>query len=165
MAEFAWRAMTPADLAAVEDLAERIHVDHPEDAAVFAERLRLCPSGCRVLEARGVVAGYLVSHPALLAAPPALDTLLGALPAAPDTWYIHDLALAPAARGRRAAAAAVDGVAALALRHGLGVLSLIAVGGSASFWRAQGFTDAPAAPDKLASYGADARYMLRRLGK
>jgi hypothetical protein len=154
--------MRAEDLPAVEKVAEAIHVEHPEEAAVFAERLRLCPDGCLVLEGRQGVAGYLISHPWMLGQPPALDTLLGALPAAADSWYIHDLALAPGARGTGAAGRAVEHAAALG--RGLGSLSLISVGRSAGFWRRQGFVTAEAPAGKLASYGAGAAYMVRFLG-
>ncbi len=159
-----WRAMRAADLPAVEAVAEAIHVDFPEDEAVFAERLRLCPEGCLVLAVDGGIAGYLISHPWMLGAPPALDTLLGSLPAGADSWYIHDLALAPAARGTGAAGRAVDCAVALARGAGLGNLSLMSVGGAAGFWRRQGFTAAPVPAEKLASYGEGAAYMVRWLG-
>jgi hypothetical protein len=44
-------------------------------------------------------------------------------------------------------------------------MSLVAVNGSAGFWRRQGFAEArvPALADKLASYGADAHFMVRDL--
>ncbi|MFD0462089.1 hypothetical protein ACFQY9_09505 [Microvirga aerilata] len=52
-----WRPMTPQDLAQVQVLADAIHVDHPEDAAVIAERQHLYPQGCLVLaEGRAWVA-------------------------------------------------------------------------------------------------------------
>lgn len=156
-----WRAMRAGDLPAVEAVAQAIHVDYPEDDAVFAERLRLCPEGCLVLDGPAGIVGYLISHPWRLGDPPALDTLLGALPAAPDTWYIHDLALAPAARGSGAAGRVVERAVALAAK--LGSLSLISVGGSGPFWRRQGFAEAPAPAGKLGSYGAGAAYMVRRL--
>jgi hypothetical protein len=145
------------DLPAVERLAEAIHVDFPEGPEVFAERLALCPAGCWV---RDDLAGYLVSHPWTLGAPPPLDTLLGALPAAPDTWYIHDLALAPSARGTGAAGAIV---ARLAAACALPTMSLIAVGASPPFWRRQGFGPVALPAGKLDSYGAGAMYMMRSL--
>ena len=156
--------MQAADLAAVEAVAQAIHVDFPEDEAVFAERLRLCPQGCLVLAVEGGIAGYLISHPWMLGAPPALDTLLGAVPAGADSWYIHDLALAPQARGTGAAGRVVAHAVGLARAAGLGSLSLMSVGGSAGFWRRQGFEAAPAPAEKLASYGDGAAYMVRRLG-
>lgn len=153
--------MAPSDLAEVERLGNAIHQAHPERPEVFAERLALCPEGCHAL---GSLDGYIISHPWTLGSPPALDTLLGALPARPDTWYIHDLALHERARGTGAAPAIVAHLAALAQARGLRSMSLIAVGRSPGFWARQGFAPASLAPGKIASYGGGAAYMVRRLG-
>ena len=155
--------MRPTDLAAVEKLGNAIHLDHPEDAAVFAERQYLCPEGCHALEGPAGLAGYVISHPWNADSPPALNTLLGALPVPPQTWYIHDLALAPTARGSGAAAAIVARLAALAAARRLASMSLIAVGRSPAFWARQGFSPAALSAAKLASYGEAARHMVRRL--
>jgi GNAT superfamily N-acetyltransferase len=151
--------MRACDLAAVEAIAAAVHPAFPEAAAVPAERLALCPEGCLVLAGLEGVVGYLVSHPWLAGLAPKLDSLLGALPAAPGCWYLHDLALLPAARGRGAAAAAVAQVMALACGAGLGGVALVAVGNSAGFWRRMGFEAAPG--PALASYGPGAAYMVR----
>lgn len=162
--ELRWRPMVAVDLAAVEVLAAGIHVDHPEHDEVFAERLALCPAGCLVLVGGGGIAGYVVSHPGMLGQPPALDTLLGTLPAVADCWYIHDLALHASARGSGAAGVIVAALAGLAREHGLAGLSLIAVGRSPGFWGRQGFRPQGLPGDKLASYGPGATYMVRLLG-
>lgn len=156
--------MTAADLPAVGALAGRIHPVYPEDDAVFAERLRLYPDGCRVLVHGDDIAAYVVSHP-WHGEPPALNTLLGALPAAPSTFYIHDLALAPEVRGLGAGAEIVSWLAAHAEEIGMPSLSLIAVNGSAKFWRRHGFEarQDPALDRKLRSYGAGAQFMTRSL--
>jgi len=164
-----WRAMSAADLAGVQAIADLVHKAHPERPAVFAERLRLHPAGCFVLAdasdaASGVPCGYALSHP-WDGPPPALDTLLEALPAAPSTFYIHDVALLPAARGRHAATDIVARLAEHARRQRLRSLSLIAVGGTAVVWARLGFCphkDTDAA--KLASYGTDAVQMMRAVG-
>ncbi len=161
MALLTWRDMRAADLPGVVAIAEQVHPGFPEAPAIPAERLALCPAGCLVLEGSAVVVGYVVSHPWLAGAAPKLDSLLGALPAAPGCWYWHDLALLPAARGRGAAAAAVARVLALAQRAGLGSVALVAVGQSGGFWRRMGF--APAEGPELASYGAGAAYMVRQV--
>jgi len=160
-----WLAMTAADLPAVNALAERIHPSFPEDATVFAERLRLYPDGCRVYERGNGIEAYVLSHPWLHAEPPALNSLLGKLPAAPSTYYIHDLALAPEVQGSGAGAAVVTWLAAHALASGLSGMSLIAVNGSSGFWKRQGFevTRAPSLDAKLKSYGDDAVFMTRAL--
>ncbi|MDQ2079170.1 GNAT family N-acetyltransferase [Xanthobacteraceae bacterium Astr-EGSB] len=162
MSIYCWRAMSAADLAAVRSIADMVHTAHPERPAVFAERLRLHPAGCFVLAgAGGAVEGYALSHP-WDGPPPALDTLLETLPAVPSTFYIHDIALLPAARGRHAAADIMARLAEHARREGLPSLSLIAVGGTAVVWARLGFCpheDTHAA--KLASYGAGAVQMMR----
>jgi GNAT superfamily N-acetyltransferase len=153
--------MRPSDLACVEPLGNAIHRDHPERPAVFAERLHLCPEGCFALDDLAGLAGYLVSHPWMLGTPPALDTLVGAIPGSADTWYIHDLALHPRARGSGAATAIVDTLAGLAAGRGVATMSLIAVGRSPPFWARQGFAPAPLPAGKLASYGKGAHHMTR----
>lgn len=156
--------MTSDDLVAVQAIADRVHVDFPEGAAVFAERLLLYPQGCFVLVGREGATGYVISHPWTLARPPALNTMLGTLPSQPSTFYIHDLALLPAARGSGAAAAVVTRLIAHAVQAGFATMSLVAVNGSAGFWERHGFHELrdAALATKLASYGADARLMVCR---
>ncbi|PZP43263.1 MAG: GNAT family N-acetyltransferase [Azospirillum brasilense] len=170
--------MEAADLAAVGRVAAHVHPDYPEDEAVFAERLSLCPEGCLVL-ARPLggpwndpwndpwdeTCGYVVAHPWRLGQPPALNSLLGALPAAADTLYIHDIALLPACRGGGAAGRVLERLEDLARRRGLPSLSLVAVGGSPGFWLRQGFRERAdeALHGKLRSYDDAARYMVKDL--
>ncbi|MGY6246363.1 GNAT family N-acetyltransferase [Bosea thiooxidans] len=164
--ETAWRLMAPADLPAVMEVAAVVHPDYPEDEAVFAERLRLAPSGCHVLsDAQGVPLGYLVSHPWPAGAIPALNSLLGEIPPGTMNWYIHDLALLPEGRGTGAAGHIVAWIAEEAARAGCAGLALVAVNGSTGFWRRQGFRQVhdPALDRKLASYDDAARYMRRDL--
>jgi len=160
---FQWRAMTAADLDRVAAIAAAVHPAFPEDAAVFAERLKLYPAGCLMLDGAGGPAAYCLSHPWQAGDPPALNMRLGALPARPSTYYLHDIALMPLARGSGAATAAVIRLMALAKAERLPTLSLVAVNGSGGFWRRHGFhaaaDDALAA--RLASYDATATYMER----
>jgi len=44
--------------------------------------------------------GYAVSHPIRRGQPLALDTLLGAIPADADAYYIHDVVVLQEMRGR-----------------------------------------------------------------
>jgi GNAT superfamily N-acetyltransferase len=160
-----WRAMAPGELPAVVALADRIHVGHPERPEIFAERLRLCPEGALVFGRGREVVGYGLGHPWILGRPPLLDTLLGELPAAADVFHLHDVAVDAAARGEGAAVRAVARFSAVAAEAGLTRLSLVAVDGAEALWRRFGFEErVPADPDGLrASYGADARFMLRGL--
>lgn len=160
-----WRAMAAADLPAVMAVAAQVHPDYPESEPVFAERLALHPAGCLVLAGGGGLGGYVLSHPWRLGQVPALDSLLGTVPDDADAYYIHDLALLPAARGGGAASGCVDRLAAHALTTGFARMALVAVGNSAGFWRRQGFREAhdEALARKLASYDDAARYMIRDL--
>lgn len=165
MSELTWRPMTAIDLPAVLAVAAVVHPGYPEDEAVFAERLRLFPDGCRVLAGNDGLRGYVVSHPWHRAAPPALNSLLGGLPAQAGSFYIHDLALLPAARGSGAGRAVTERLVQIAAKEGLPCLSLVAIDGSSGFWRHQGFRELhdPALAAKLASYDDAARYMERDL--
>lgn len=156
-----WRAMRVADLDAVLDIAARVHPGYPEKRAVFAERLRLYPAGCRMAERDGGAVGYAVLHPGRLGQPPALDSMLGGLPEAADCLYLHDVALLDAARGSGLGAAALADAAELAARQGFAWLALTSTPEARGYWDRQGFTAAPEQPAALASYGGGMTYMVR----
>jgi GNAT superfamily N-acetyltransferase len=160
-----WRAMTTGDLAEVEAIAARVHPGFFERPEIFAERLRLYPEGARLLVRDGAAFGYVLSHPWHAKAMPALDSLLGALPANAASFYLHDLALLPAARGTGAAGRLVAALAGHARTAGFPRMSLVAVNNSRGFWQKQGFAPVavPELAAKLLSYEADAAFMVREL--
>ncbi len=160
-----WRAMTTFDLPAVEIIAARVHPSFPEDMAVFAERQLLYPDGTRLLELDGVPSGYILSHPWHFGALPELNSLLGVIPDDADTYYLHDLALLPSARGTGAAAMIVGDILRHARAAGFATASLVAVNGSLPFWYKHGFREvaAPELAGKLASYEQAARLMAKPL--
>ncbi|NBJ11478.1 GNAT family N-acetyltransferase [Microvirga arsenatis] len=162
-----WRPMTPEDLPRVQALADAIHVNHPEDAEVLAERLRLYPQGCLMLVEDGHATGYALTHPWRSGEPPPLNRLLREIPSAPTTYYIHDVALLPEARGKGHALAAADRMTAHARREGFREVSLVAVNGSQAFWEKAGFRvlTVPGLEAKLSSYGPDAVLMVRDLSR
>jgi len=156
--------MQAADLPAVTSLADAIHAEHPEDPAVFAERLALYPVGCLVLQGEGPIRGYAIAHPWTATAPPALDSLLRALPAGPDALHLHDIALDPAARGRGHAAAVLAMLLGQAVRLRLLRATLVAVAGTVDYWQRQGFRPIPPRDAvALESYGPGAAFMARHL--
>jgi ribosomal protein S18 acetylase RimI-like enzyme len=165
-----WRPMSATDLPPVLAIAEKAHPAFPEDAEVFAERLRLYAAGCLVFHAGENIAGYVVSHPWRAMDPPALNSRLGMLPGDPETYYIHDIALSPELRGSGAAALAVGLVRARASKEKLATVSLVAVNDSVDFWMRHGFRkitfdeiiDAPLAR-KLRGYSNAAPFMIRQL--
>lgn len=185
-----WRPATPDDVPMLMTVANHVHPDLPEDAAIYAERIRLFPAGCYVLaqqqrrqqtdldatsSAKNSTAqarccsGYLISHPIRMGQPPELNTLLSGsdIPPDADQYYIHDLALMPETRGQGHAAeviASLIGDAGPARKHQ--TACLISVYGTASFWGRFGFVetqvDDPIFAKKLQGYGQDAKYMVRQ---
>jgi hypothetical protein len=157
--------MTRFDLPLSEAIAEQSHPDLPENPLVFAERLRLFPQGCWMLDVVLDPFGYAIAHPRFPCRPPSLNSLLWQLPADPDTFYVHDLALLQVARRGGLAADAVRSMVDAAQALALPTLSLVAVGASAAFWRHMGSVrlNNDAAVGKLTSYGAGVCAMVRRL--
>jgi GNAT superfamily N-acetyltransferase len=162
-----WRLMLESDLVQVNQIADIVHINYPEDEGVFAERRRLYPPGCQVLASDAQLFGYIISHPSIYARPPALNSLLGELPERPTTYYVHDIALLPEVRNQGHASRAVELVLAHATIAGFTNVSLIAVNNSTEFWRRHGFLTAsePSVDAKLESYGAGSFFMVRRLDK
>jgi len=160
-----WRPMRPDDIDAVVEVAGLSFPNHPEDRACFENRLALYPRGCFVLADGGPAKGYLIAYPWRADAAPALNSLIEGLPADASVVYLHDLALHPRARGGGAAGAIVDRLAIQAAGDGWPAVALVAVNDAAGFWARHGFEarDPPGMAGKLASYGAEARYMVRRL--
>jgi GNAT superfamily N-acetyltransferase len=156
------RAMTPGDAAAVLAVQQIAYPpSHHEDWAVLARKLQLWPAGCWVAQQDDELLGYLFSHPGRLNAPPLLHAALDGLPARPDAYALHDLALRPQAQGRGLGRLLFERVLQQAAAAGLPAISLVAVQGSAAFWARLGFEPVLPAPPQLASYGGDAVFMQR----
>jgi GNAT superfamily N-acetyltransferase len=167
-APFQWRPMMAADLAAIDYLSARIHPDFPERPEILAEKFRLFPRGCFVLDAAEQRPhGYCLSHPWMFGPPPALDTLLHALPQAANAYFIHDLAIDSVLRRRNLATALVPRLFETARTNAIGRTMLVAVSGSELFWTRMGFHRTDDAALQLATrakYGAGAVHMVRELG-
>lgn len=159
--ELEWQQAQLSDAPAIFDVQCIAHALHPEAEAVLAGRIALNPAGCFVLRAGTEIAGYVLSHPWQRYAPPPLDTVLGGIPGDGDVWYLHDLALLPAARGSGAASRIIPHLADIARGEGFRVMALVSVNGSQGFWRRQGFCAraGETLAAKLVTYGHDAAYM------
>jgi len=157
--------MTAADLDGVVEVARLSFPDHPEDWACFENRLTLNPGGCFVLAGDEGVRGYLVAYPWRRGAAPALNALIEAIPDDATVVYLHDLALHPDARGCGHTRQIVEQLADQVRAAGWSELALVAVNDAVAFWNRNGFEveSPPGMTAKLASYGADARYMVRPL--
>nr|WP_314122160.1 GNAT family N-acetyltransferase [uncultured Brevundimonas sp.] len=158
--------MRPDDIEAVVAVARVSFPDHFEDQACFENRLALYPRGCFVLaDGAAPAMGYLIAYPWKAEGAPPLNTVIEGLPAAPDLIYLHDLALHPDARGGGVTGGIIERLAEQAAEDGWPAVALVAVNDAVGFWSRHGFVEQPAEAmaAKLASYGSDARYMVRDL--
>jgi len=166
-----WRQMRRQDMDIICRIAALCYPDLPESAAVLAEKQALSPQSCFALAAAdnsGEIGGYLLAHPWRRGHIPQLNRLLQALPPKPDCLYLHDLALAPSARGRGLAQAGAAKLTQQAEALGFRHIALTSVHNSAAFWQRLGFAPCPLPRQKdggspLAHYGAGAVYMGRAL--
>jgi hypothetical protein len=155
------RPLTLADLSQALAIQAECYPPAIRDGeAAFASRITAAPDGCWAVEIEGQLAGYLLSHPWVSMAPPAPDTCLES--AEGDVWYIHDLSVAPWARGQGLG----DGllVACRAAHPDIRRSELVAVPGAAPFWAQRGWGPVampPALAAKIARYGSGSVYMAR----
>lgn len=163
MAEAGWRSMTEEDLDWVAEITTIGFPNHFEGREMFANRLALNPAGCFALQTPGGLEGYLIAYPWRDDAAPALNTVIEAVPTDAGVIYLHDLVLTPAVRGQGWSKPAVQAVVDLAKAGGWASIALVAVNDAVDFWRGHGFEvrETPEMAAKLASYGSDARYMIR----
>ncbi|MGL3819774.1 GNAT family N-acetyltransferase [Sphingopyxis sp. R3-92] len=148
----AWRPMRADDLPTVVRISDVVHGEFTEPLETFADRLAHYPAGCAILERDGEALGYLISHPwPRDAAPPKLGVRMAAIPAS-DSYYLHDIALLPAARGTGAGATATAFVVHQAQAEGCRDVRLVAIQGADSYWHRQGFDYAGAEPYGPGSY-------------
>jgi len=158
-----WHHATATDLEMIDRIAREVHPALTERPEIFAEKFRLFPEGCLVYASDETVTGYGLSHPWRRHDIPPLDSFLKRLPERADCMYVHDVALLPQARGRGAAGRYIKMVADIAARHGLRSLTLVSVYETSGLWSRLGFRADPdeALVPKLASYGSEAKYMVR----
>jgi predicted N-acetyltransferase YhbS len=149
--------MAEADLAAVLAVQAACYPPAMQEAAdVVLARLRASADTVLVARDAAGVCAYLFAYPSRLGNVTPLGGAF-ALPAQPDTLYLHDLAVAPRAAGQGVARRLVDAVLARAagLRHS----ALVSVQDSRRFWESLGYAAAAGDPAALATYPHDALYM------
>lgn len=155
-----------ADLPAILRIQSRCYTAIvPESAQSMGAKLAASPATCFVAQRAGDVIAYLLALPWRFDHPPHLDAPDCVLPEEPDTLYLHDLAVDPAARGSGASQALVKAFLTVLAESGIGRASLIAIQGSAPWWEGHGFRAALTTPTldaRLAGYGSDVRYMSRQ---
>ncbi len=114
-------------------------LDAQENIDAMRCHWRLSPDTCRVAERDCQIIGYALSHPWTLRRPPAINVIYDSLSSAPDSLYLHDVALSPHARGTGLATMLVNQVLAIADHRGLNACALISVQKSRRFWERFGF--------------------------
>ncbi|UQU64754.1 GNAT family N-acetyltransferase [Couchioplanes caeruleus] len=130
-----------------------------EDPAVLRSRAARSPATSFVLDAGERIGGYLLALPYPRFRAPSLER-------AEDRTFdsanlhLHDIVVGPQFRGRGWAKRMVRHLTATARSLRYERISLVAVGGSAGFWSAQGYHPHPHAA-LPSGYGPDAVYMSR----
>jgi len=162
------RLLLTEDLPQALALQARCYAPHLRDGPLaFQSRLVLGPDTCWAAWQGAELVGYLLAHPWRSMSPPAVDTVLEAIPGpGPQIHYIHDLSVASAARGTGLATRLVTCALESARAQGLAASELVAVQGARGFWERRGYALTEVTPElsrKLASYGTDARYLSRAL--
>ncbi|MFH8293068.1 GNAT family N-acetyltransferase [Streptomyces sp. NPDC018059] len=130
-----------------------------EGRAALKSKAHASPATCYALDLGGRLAGYLLALPYPESAYPDLRATTETRPALPSrNLHLHDIVVAPDLRHRGLARQLLNHLTAAARSHGYEQLSLVAVGGSETFWAARGFTPGHVSP---AGYGPTAVYMSK----
>lgn len=137
------REITEGDWPAVDRLQR---VAYPPEMLEGIETLqslwRWSPRTCLMAEDSEPL-GYLIAHPWMAESLPPLNVILPEIPADSRTLFLHDLALAPAARGQGLAPRMVREILAIGRKMEWRDASLLSVQGSQRFWEKQGFIARP----------------------
>ncbi|QZA78961.1 GNAT family N-acetyltransferase [Deefgea tanakiae] len=156
------RHQTTSDIQAILDIQAACYpADFIESAETLLCKQALAPNTSWLIETQGEVMGYLFCHPWRHDTPPQLGKKLTQLPAQPDRFYIHDLAILPAGRGKQLAEQLIEHAISWAKQAQLDRVMLVAVQGAESFWQKHHFA-AKAFP-RVEGYGDDAVCMHRVL--
>lgn len=159
-AAVALRLLRADDLPAVLAIQRAAYGDgYQESAMVLGRKRELAPAACWIAHAGQTAVGYVFAHPWSDTGAPPLHAPLAALPAAADRGFVHDLAVAPDARGLGVAAALFARVRAWSSAAGHRGMCLVALADAVQFWARQGFSPLPAILP--AAYGDGACLMER----
>lgn len=145
-------------------IANSIHIDYYENEGVFYERLYLYPNGCFVLMDNNHVQGYVISHPWHLI-PPELNSYLKSIPKSPKTYFIHDIAIVPDARGKKTIHQVMELIEKNIVGTGINNLSLVSIKNTSEIWIKFGFkiiNDDIYKP-YIGSYNDGAHFMMKSI--
>lgn len=160
---FSIRLMQQRDIPAVLAIQlEAYSADLQESAAVIGARLASAPGHAWVAEDEEGVCAYLFAYQSQLGKVTPLDGDFE-IPDRPDCLYLHDLAVARRAAGRRIGPALVHEALGQAHRQQLRFSALVSVQESSEFWSRLGYSPRRPDPDHLehlGSYQVPATYMV-----
>ena len=139
-----------------------------ESSAAFLAKLRLFPSGCKIVDVVGESVAFLISHPGTYENPPNLNSEAFTLPSSPNVFFIHSVTVMRAHQKHGIGSALAKTAIALGQSHGFSRLTLISVQDSASFWEKFGFkrveTLSQSVRRALIAYGHSSTYMVGDFG-
>ena len=133
-----------------------------EPRAVYERRLRAQAHCCLGAARDGRLQAYLAAY---WSRPGAITPLHGdfAHYADASVLYLHDMAVAPEAKGQGAARALLAAARSLARQRNIRRTALVSVQGSQAYWQGLGYAARPVADalqqQHLRTYGAEAVYM------
>ncbi len=133
----------------------------PEEVSILKSKWLASPATCAVyVDDENKILGYLLAHPWGNEAPPKLHEKTRAINS--STLYLHDLALANAAKGKKIAKKLVENLITYAKHQGFSKILLVSVQSSNIFWGKFGFIYTPSNM-VCPSYGDDAQLMVLAL--
>jgi len=135
-----FRPLTAGDISALHDLEAETYVPalHESDAA-FLRLIELFPEGAFGCFDEHGMCGYAFGVPLTRGTTLELRSPLARIPEGADTFYVHDVAVAPRCRGRGVGRALAERLIAVARARGFDRAELVSVQGSAPFWERFGF--------------------------
>ncbi|MEV0254152.1 GNAT family N-acetyltransferase [Streptomyces sp. NPDC050732] len=131
-----------------------------EGRAALESRMRASPGTCFALDLEQSLAGYLLALPYPESAYPELRGTEPTTTLRSRNLHLHDIVVAEHLRHRGLARHLLEHLTATARSHGYEQISLVAVGGSETFWAGRGFTARRGGPPP-AGYGPTAVYMSK----
>ncbi len=132
-----------------------------ETLAALQSKWNLSPESCYVIQCNNQVVGYCLAHPWVIDQPPSLEQQVTAV-TAPNTLYLHDIALSAKARGIKAGENTFNLLKQKAKELNFDSLSLVAVEGADTYWQCLGFKSR-IIEKSLDNYPAGACYMVLEL--
>jgi len=153
------RPLTRDDVPAIHALEVEAYLPSlHESAEAFIRLIEIYSDGAFGAFDDNGLCGYAFGVPLESGTTLELRSPLAAVPAGADTFYIHDVAVAPRCRGRGVGRVLAGRLVDLARARGFRSCELVSVQGSAPFWAQFGFREverfdyAPGAPSVKMAY-------------